>query len=72
MSFNYEFQYETKLSHQSGPERFQECKEEFDIILTVEEKVTSQESNTYKGVPEKHFFKKIKSTTHHALARGLV
>ena len=26
-------------SHQSGPERFQECKEEFDIILTVEEKV---------------------------------
>jgi len=26
----------------SGPERFQECKEEFDIILTVEEKVYDQ------------------------------
>ena len=24
---------------QAGPERFQECTEEFDIILTVEEKV---------------------------------
>ena len=43
MSFNYEYQHEIKFPLQSGPERFQECKEEFDIILTVEEKVIPHE-----------------------------
>merc|ERR1711953_1481790 len=30
----------------AGPERFQECTEEFDIILTVEEKVITNSENS--------------------------